>query len=110
VYPVVTLNRGSAHTGSRDNLLGENPDPEMVRKLSVEEAVTAATPPMLLIHGQADDAVPVENSILLYQALTAHGVSATMHLFEGEENGFGLAANHSWGRRLLEWLERRAQD
>jgi dipeptidyl aminopeptidase/acylaminoacyl peptidase len=38
--------------------------------MSLEKQVTPATPPTLLIHTQADTAVPVENSILFYQALT----------------------------------------
>ena len=40
--------------------------------------VTPRTPPTLLIHTQADAAVPVENSILFYQALWAQVKSVAL--------------------------------
>ena len=37
----------ATHAGSRVNLLGENPSPELIAALSSERQVTAATPPVL---------------------------------------------------------------
>ena len=104
IYPVVSFTAPCSHFGSRDNLLGVNAPKELVEQLSIEKSVTAETPPCFIYHGQADDVVPVENAILLYQALTQHGVPATMHLYENEVHGGGLGNNHPWGRLLLEWL------
>ena len=104
IYPVVSFTHPSSHFGSRENLLGTDASPELSEQLSIEKAVTAKTPPCFIYHGQADHVVPVENSILLYQALTQHGVPATMHLYENDDHGIGLAGNLPWGRLLLDWL------
>ncbi|MFH1496674.1 MAG: prolyl oligopeptidase family serine peptidase [Verrucomicrobiota bacterium] len=71
------------------------------------ENITRHTPPMFIAHLQGDTSVPCENSLKLYAALTSKGVSATLHIYQGEGHGFGLAANHAWGRDLLEWLDLR---
>jgi len=77
----------------------------------VEKQVTAATPPTLLIHTQADQSVPVENSILFYQALTKAHVPAEMYLFEHGAHGMGMKAGlgtaSDWPRRAEEWLRGR---
>ena len=111
MYPVITMKDPAAHAGSRKNLLGDQPTAEQLRLLSVEEQVTAATPPTLLIHTQEDRSVPIENSILFYQALTRAGVPAEMYLFErgahgmGMRDGLGTASN--WHKRAEEWLDAR---
>src|SRR5205085_9793486 len=58
VYPVVTFSGPAAHAGSRKNLLGDNPSPELIENLSNEKQVTAKTPPSFLMH-TSDDAVSV---------------------------------------------------
>jgi dipeptidyl aminopeptidase/acylaminoacyl peptidase len=79
--------------------------------MSVEKQVTSATPPTLLIHTQADQTVPVENSILFYQALTKAHVPAEMYLFEHGGHGMGMKAglgtSSGWPRRAEEWLKDR---
>ncbi|HRG56485.1 MAG TPA: prolyl oligopeptidase family serine peptidase, partial [Lacunisphaera sp.] len=93
------------------NLLGENPAPDLVNLLSVERQVTAATPPTLLIHTQEDQSVPVENSLLFYQALTRAKVPAEMYLFEHGAHGMGMKPDFGtasdWPRRAEEWLRQR---
>jgi dipeptidyl aminopeptidase/acylaminoacyl peptidase len=73
--------------------------------------VTAATPPTLLIHTQEDQSVPVENSILFYQALTKAKVPAEMYLFEHGSHGMGMKAEFGtasdWPARAAEWLRNR---
>jgi acetyl esterase/lipase len=107
VYPVITLTPPAAHEGSRHALLGAHPTPEQVKAMSVETRVTAQTPPVFLVHAQDDGAVPVENSILFYQALTRAKVPAEMHLVEhgGHGAGMGGSADFSrWPRRAEKWL------
>ena len=60
--------------------------------LSNETQVTAATPPTFLFHTTDDAAVPVENSILFYEALRKGRVHAELHIFERGPHGVGLAA------------------
>ena len=111
LYPVITMADPAAHAGSRRSLLGAAPAPELLRLLSVEQQVTAATPPTLLIHTQEDKSVPVENSILFFQALTRAGVPAEMYLFEHGGHGMGMKAglgtSSEWPRRAEEWLRAR---
>ncbi len=111
MYPVITLDDPVAHAGSRQALLGPSPAPELLRLLSVEKQVTAATPPTLLIHTQEDQTVPVDNSILFFQALTRAHVPAEMYLFEHGGHGMGmrdgLGTASEWPRRVEEWLRAR---
>ena len=111
LYPVITMSGESVHAGSRKALLGASPGAELVQLMSLEKQVTEATPPTLLIHTQADKSVPVENSILFYQALTRAKVPAEMYLFEHGGHGMGMRAglgtSSDWPRRAEEWLKDR---
>jgi acetyl esterase/lipase len=89
-YPVITMGP-LGHSGSRNNLLGANPTPELIEKLSCERQVTNRTPPTFLWHTQDDGAVPVENSLLFAQALRAHKVPFALHVFASGWHGLGLA-------------------
>jgi acetyl esterase/lipase len=109
-YPVITMT-GFTHGGSRRNLLGESPDPNLVALLSNETQVTAQTPPAFLFHTTDDAGVPVENSVQFYLALRKAGVPAEMHLYEHGRHGVGLALSDpvlgSWGERLEDWMRLR---
>lgn len=111
LYPVIAMEGPAVHAGSRKALLGSSPAAEAVQLMSVEKQVSAATPPTLLIHTREDQAVPVENSILFYQALTRAKVPAEMYLFEHGGHGMGmkdgLGTASEWPRRAEEWLRGR---
>ena len=111
MYSVITMEGPAAHGGSRTALLGKNPSAADVQLMSLERQVTPATPPTLLIHTQEDPAVPVENSILFFQALTRNKVPAEMYLFEKGPHGMGmrpgLGTTSEWPRRAEEWLRAR---
>ena len=106
-YPVISFTT-AVHSGSRENLLGPNPDPKLVENLSNELQVTPRTPPTFLFHTTDDPVVPVENSVLFYMALRKAGVPAEMHIYEHGPHGVGLApmdeALSSWPARLADWL------
>lgn len=110
-YPVISMRIGVTHMGSRKNLLGENPDPALVELLSNETQVTAQTPPTFLFHTTDDPTVPVENSILFYEALRKVGVPAELHVFEHGPHGVGLAPRDAtlslWQVLLANWLRGR---
>ena len=107
VYPVITMGE-STHGGSKRNLLGPDPGPELVDLLSNEKQVTAETPPTFLIHTVEDKAVPVENSLLFAAACRKAGVPYEMHIYEKGPHGFGLgrgdAILSSWPGRCADWL------
>ena len=107
-YPVITMRPPIAHGGSRKNLLGDFPSEELVNRLSVDRQVTRSTPPAFIVHTQEDQSVPLENSLLYYQALRAAGVPVEMHLYERGPHGFGmrpgLGPTSEWPRRCEEWM------
>jgi acetyl esterase/lipase len=111
MYPVISMDDPVAHAGSRKALLGANPSPDLLKLMSLEKQVTSATPPTLLIHTQEDQSVPVENSILFYQALTKAKVPAEMYLFEHGSHGMGMKPEFGtaseWPARAAEWLRNR---
>ena len=88
-YPVITSGR-KAHRGSFENLLGDRYE-ELVEEMSLENQVDADTPPAFLWHTTEDDCVPVENSLLFYQALHDQGISVEMHIYPHGPHGLGLA-------------------
>lgn len=108
-YPVISLIEPCTHQGSKRNLLGENPDPALVKQLSNETQVTAQTPPTFLFHTSQDTVVPVENSLLFYAALHKAGVPAEMHVYQNGRHGVGLArgipGTSDWPRRCAAWLQ-----
>jgi len=107
-YPVISFTQ-FVHTGSRRNLIGENPDPKLVENLSNELQVTKETPPTFLFHTTTDTTVPVENSVMFYSALRKAGVPAELHIYERGPHGVGLAPNDpvlsTWPSRLADWLK-----
>jgi acetyl esterase/lipase len=111
LYPVITMRADSVtHAGSRLNLLGPAPTPELERLLSNETQVTRETPPTILIASTDDRTVPVENSLLFYEALKRSGVPSELHVFEHGNHGFGLAASDPvlsvWTTLCESWLRR----
>jgi acetyl esterase/lipase len=69
-------------------LLLERMDPEALREASPTSYASASFPPTMLIHGNADEIVPVANSFRMYDALIAAGAKAELHIFEGQPHSF----------------------
>lgn len=103
IYPVISFGP-MAHVGSRENLVGKSPSEGIINLYSNEKQVTANTPPTFLIHAQDDDVVPVENSLLFYEACLKAKVKAEMHLFEEGGHGFGLVDPKS-KNRWIDWAK-----
>lgn len=106
VYPVVTMGE-KTHRGSKKNLLGPDPKPDLVELFSNEKQVTPRTPPMFLAHAKDDKAVVPDNSRMLYEALRAHKVRAEyLELPSGGHglNGYKGPMWDAWQKRSLEWL------
>lgn len=107
VYPVITMRAGT-HSGSRRNLLGENPAESLVDLFSNELQVTGKTPPTFLTHAVDDKPVPPENSRMFYESLQKHKVPARyLELPSGGHglNGYKGPMWDAWQKQSLEWLE-----
>jgi acetyl esterase/lipase len=108
IYPVISFNEEIGHTGSRDNLLGKNPDKKLVDLFSNEAQVTPQTPPTFLVHASDDDGVKPGNSVRFYEALLKNKVPAELHLYERGGHGFGLhntTTNEDWFKSCINWMK-----
>lgn len=118
-YPVITSGE-YAHRGSFENLLGqESGKRNLLEKLSLENQVSADTPPVFVWHTLTDGSVPAENSLLLVSALRRHHIPTEFHLYPEGHHGLALAGrltasrdgSHmqecctSWIGLAKEWLE-----
>lgn len=108
-YPVVTLDPSFTHGGSGRNLLGPNASQEDIDAFSNEKAVNEQTPPAFIMGNSDDNVVPVRNSIEYYNALHAHGVSATLHIYPVGGHGWcdnkNFVFREQWMSDLAQWLK-----
>ena len=109
-YPVVSMNKEITHSGSRSNLLGENPSDELVKLYSNELQVTKNTPPTFIVHNIDDKVVPIINSEQLLKALQEKYVPAELHKFDVGGHGFGMLKRgipvDNWTDLLQKWLKK----
>ena len=109
-YAVITMGEFT-HKGSKQNLLGANPSPELVQLLSNELQVTTNTPPCFLWSTFEDKVVPMENTMMFAEALRKNHVPFALHIYEKGAHGMGLkdkppfAQPHPWAGDCLFWLK-----
>lgn len=108
-YPVVSC-LDDPHQGSVDNLLGGSPSGDLLRALSADLQVTAATPPAFVWHTADDAAVSVHHSLAYTGSLARAGVPAELHVFPHGSHGLGLAREvpgpDQWTALCAAWLDR----
>lgn len=105
-YPIITARPPWTHQPSMENLLGPMPDSALLNEMSSELKVTSETPPTFLMHTAEDAAVPVENSLLFYDAMRKAHVPGELHIYQEGPHGAGLAnGRHGayWVPSLLSW-------
>ena len=109
-YAVITMGEHT-HEGSKQNLLGKEPAPELVQLLSNELQVTAETPPCFVWHTYEDTAVKVENALDFAAALRRNHVPFDLHIYQQGRHGIGLndpppfTKVHPWAHDCLFWLK-----
>jgi acetyl esterase/lipase len=108
VYPVISADPAISHKGSFNALLGDEPDPALLTYYSNERQVTKEAPPAILIHSADDKGVPVENSIVYFNALKEHGITAELHIYPYGGHGYSMAIGQghlsTWPDRVIEWI------
>lgn len=108
MYPVISMQDGITHKGSKESLLGKNATVELIDKYSNEKHVANTTPKTFIVHATDDKSVPVENSINYYLALKKNQIPVEMHLYENGGHGFGLGTdgtNKNWSKACEKWLQ-----
>ncbi|MGM9657388.1 MAG: alpha/beta hydrolase [Eubacteriales bacterium] len=121
-YPVVS-GVTSPNLGTFRTLLGsENPPRNKLEEFSVEHMITPDTPPAFIWHTADDGCVPVQNSLLLAEALSANGVPFELHIFPHGPHGLSVATGETsprgaemlyddpyvarWTQMAVKWLLR----
>ena len=89
-YPVISSGK-FAHTDSISNVLLDRRTDETWALMSLENQVTVSTAPAFIWHTVADNAVPVENSLMLASALRENGVPFALHITPDGRHGLSLA-------------------
>jgi acetyl esterase/lipase len=107
LYPVITfVDAAAVHKGSREALVGQ--DEALWESMSAEKRVTKDTPPVFIAQAETDKTVPVENSLLFFEACHKAGVPAELHVFPSGPHGFGLAPTNPvlnvWPEYLIHWM------
>ena len=98
-YPVITSGE-YCHKGSFECLMGaeaSKKDEKLRRLLSLEYQVGPQVPKTFLWHTWTDQSVPVENSLLLLQALRKAGVNVEAHLYPVGPHGIALGTEETQG-------------
>jgi acetyl esterase/lipase len=107
LYPVISFGE-FAHKGSKDNLIGTDPKPDMVDLYSNEKQVKATTPITFIVQAEDDKTVPVQNSLMFYYALLANKIPAELHIYPHGGHGFGLhnkTTKDQWFDSATHWLD-----
>ncbi|MEP7093003.1 MAG: alpha/beta hydrolase [Flavobacterium sp.] len=111
IYPVISMDSSITHGGSRENLLGKNPSPEMIKHFSNDLQVTGKTPPAFMVHSIDDGAVPVENSMEYALAMKKNHIPCELHIYERGGHGYGLGRSNgtesTWTEACSKWLKAR---
>ena len=109
IYSVISGVTRSAHHGTFGQLLGRKRTNAEQEYYSLENRVSATTPPTLLLLADDDLVVPSISSIRYYKALKHYGVKATMHIFPSGGHGWAGHDEYRYAepckRAIKDWLE-----
>lgn len=107
VSPVIDLDV-YAHSGSRKNLLGENPSKNLIERYSPHLNVRPSTSPSFIVHAFNDNSVSVNNSLLFYKALVDNKVQSSLHVFPQGGHAIALRNNpgstETWTQLCEAWM------
>lgn len=101
MYPVIATVGPHAHPGSAQQLVSAGVSAADLERYSPHLNVSDSTPPTLLVHAADDTSVPVENSLLMFDALRKARVRSELHVFDSGGHGFGLRSVA--GKDVAEW-------
>ena len=98
IYPVIQFGEATAHKGTQQNLLGENPPSWLVDYYSCEKRVSAVTPPVFLAHAVDDSVVPIENSRVFADEMKKFGRPVVLLELPDGNHGLNGYKGRSWDR------------
>jgi acetyl esterase/lipase len=105
VYPVISMQDGLTHKGSRNNLLGSNFSKDVLDIFSNEKQLNADSPPAYIAHAADDTLVDVENSIVYFQKLKQFKVPTELHIYPTGGHGF-IFKHDNWMLPFHDWMKK----
>lgn len=81
-------------------------DPELAAEVSPIRYVTPDDPPTLLIHGDADQLVKLENSQSIYEVLQEKKVDSELIVIKGAAHGFNGEDAKKASAALIQWFDK----
>lgn len=96
LYPVITFMPPYDQTHARREIVGRSPSRADSEKFSVEQQIDASMAPTFLAQAADDATVPVQNSLLLFNALKAAKVQVEMHIFQQGGHGWGMGRDRPY--------------
>ena len=101
-YPVVSMQSGVTHQGSRDNMIGRRPSYELANAYSNARQVNSSTSPAIMLLSDDDSVVPAQNSAEYYLALKQAGVKkSAIHVYPSGGHGWGFRSNFKYHKEML---------
>jgi acetyl esterase/lipase len=110
IYPVLTMMPPWNHTQSFRQLFDLDMPESAWEALSVERHVGPDFPPVFLAQAADDPISPVQNSLLMFDAVKAAGMFPELHIFPHGKHGWGMGVPGSeetaWPGLFETWLSR----
>ena len=108
-YPVITMDSSFTELYSKKNLLGENPNKELIDLYSNELQVNKETSRVFITLSNDETLVVPKNGVSYYLACNNNNVPASLHIYPTCGHGWGFRANFDFHlemlRELKSWLE-----
>ena len=107
LYPVISMGEYT-HKGSMHNLLGASPSQELIDLYSNQQQVKPNTPVTFIVQAEDDNGVPVQNSLMFYNALLNNKIKAELIIYPNGGHGFGLnnkTTKDYWFNSATNWLD-----
>ncbi len=99
--------RGVVVPGAADRFVALDFEDALSASVSPILHVSSDDPPTLLVHGDADALVDVNNSQLIHSALASKGVETDLVVIEGAGHGFRTAEDRvQASEALVGWFEK----
>ena len=84
----------------------ESAEPALYRAASVEDRIVGGEPPILFLHGTADELIPLSESADLCERITGAGGRAELVALEGVGHGFGYGTRTDAQAAAIRHVER----
>ena len=88
IYPPTSLTGVTEEESAVGELFGGEASDEVVEAASPVTYAHRSFPPTMLVHGNADEVVPVASSFAMYDALSDCGAAVEMHIFDRQPHAF----------------------